>query len=396
MNFNSFYTRIGAGLVAFTASINTIADPGVTDAQILLGQSCALKGPASGLGEGMKDGLNVYFDAINAEGGINGRKIVLKSVNDGYEPAKAEKTTAMLIDKLQVFALIGEVGTPTSKVAVPIAEAAEVPFLAPFTGAEFLRNPYKPYVVNVRGSYYQEMETLAQLLVDGRGLKKIACFYQNDGYGQAGLSGIKIALEKRGLELAAEGTYERNTTAIAQGVSAIESSQPDAVIMVGAYKPCAAFIKAAKGNANFANTTYCNISFVGTKNLLSELGDAAGEDCVVSQVVPYPWDTSVPLVAEYQAKMKAAGKEDGIGFISLEGYMAAKLFHMAAAGIEGEPTRQALLDQLKAQGTFDLGGINLVFGENDHQGMDTVFLTQFKGGKVVPMEASTGVAAVQP
>ncbi len=360
------------------------AEDGVTDDHILLGQSCALKGPAKALGQGMKTGLNVYFDKVNAEGGINGRTISLKTINDGYEPEKCTQATSMLIEKANVFLMIGGVGTPTAKVAVPIIEEHEVPFIAPFTGAEFLRNPYKKWVVNFRGSYYQEMERLAELLCDDRGFKNIACFYQNDGYGKAGLTGIENALERRGLSLCATGTYERNTVAVASGLSSIASSKPDAVIMVGAYKACASFIKSAKNNAGTSDAVFCNISFVGTKALGKELGSAA-EGCVVSQVVPYPWDTSIPLVAEYTNTMTSAGKSDDIGFVSFEGYIAGKLFCETLSNIKGEPTRENFISTVNSKGTYDLGGVTLSFSSNDHQGMDDVFLTVFSNGKAIPL-----------
>ncbi len=160
---------------------NTFAEDGITSNEILLGQSCALTGPANALGNGMRAGLNAYFSKVNAQGGINGRKVRLTSKDDGYEPDRAINNTRGLINEEKVFLLIGEVGTPTSKAVVPIAEQAKVPFFGPFTGAEFLRNPFKKYVINIRGSYYQEMERLAEYLVDKKGLKKSACFYQNDG-----------------------------------------------------------------------------------------------------------------------------------------------------------------------------------------------------------------------
>lgn len=362
---------------------NALAQEGVTDNEILLGQSCALTGPAQALGNGMRAGMTAYFKKINAEGGINGRKIRLISKDDGYEPNRAIANTQTLIEKDRVFLLIGEVGTPTSKAVVPIAEKAKVPFFGPFTGAEFLRNPFKKYVINVRGSYYQEMERLAQYLVDKKGLKKIACFYQNDGYGQAGLSGIKIALKKRSMQLAGTGTYERNTVAVKSGLLSIKRSNPEAVIMVGAYKPCAEFIKLAK-KVGMNKTVYCNISFVGTEALRKELG-AAGEGCIISQVVKFPWDQSIQLVKDFHADMKKFQPDERPGFVSLEGYMVAKLFSMAAKSVKGNLTRESFIKTVDGVGRFDLGGVRLQFSSNDHQGMDEVFLTVIKGGKIDPL-----------
>ena len=362
---------------------NAFAEDGVTTGEIVLGQSCALTGPAQALGRGMKAGINACFAKVNAEGGINGRKIRLISKDDGYEPDRAISNTRELIEKDKVFLLIGEVGTPTSQAVVPIAERANVPFFGPFTGAEFLRNPYKKYVINVRASYYQEMERIAQYMVDKKGLKRIACFYQNDGYGQAGLSGIKIALEKRSMELVATSNYERNTVAIKSGLLRIKRGNPDAVVMVGAYKPCAEFIKLAK-KVGMKDTLYCNISFVGTEALMKELGDA-GEGCIISQVVKFPWDRSVPLVKEYQTAMKKYQPDTKVCFVALEGYMAGKFFSMVAKNIKVGLTRESFIKAIDSIRIFNLGGVELQYGPNDHQGMDEVFLTVIKGGKIKPL-----------
>ena len=382
------HTLVAASLIAgglFVASAAESANsPGVTDSTITIGQSCALKGPAAGLGKAMNLGLQTWFDQVNDAGGVAGRQIELKAVNDGYEPEKTEVVTKMLIDKVEAFLLIGEVGTPTSKVAVPIAEEAGVPFIAPFTGAEFLRNPHKPWVVNVRASYYQEMEAHAAYLVDELGYERISCFYQNDGYGQAGLSGIELALERRGMTLASTGTYERNTVAVASGLADVRQGDPQAVVMVGAYQPCAAFIRTAK-DAGMTDVYFGNLSFVGTLNLMEELGDAA-EGCVTTQVVPFPWDTEVPLVKEFHASMKAAKQEEAIGFGTLEGFMGGKLFTMTLDQMEGPITRQGFIDTVQEIGTYDLGGVTLTYGEEDHQGMDEVYMTVFRGGEVQPLK----------
>ncbi len=370
-------------MVCLLMNLHLWSENGVSDKEIVLGQSCALGGPAQALGQGMRAGLLAYFKMINEKGGIKGRQIRLISLDDGYEPARAILNTRNLINQEKVFLLVGEVGTPTSKAVVPIIEKMKVPFVGPFTGAEFLRNPYKHYVVNVRGSYYQEMERLAQYLVDKKGLKRIACFYQNDGYGQAGLNGIKLALKRRSMELIGTGTYERNTLAVRSGLLAIRRSKPDAVIMVGAYKPCATFIKLAK-KVGMKKTIFCNISFVGTEALRKELGPD-GEGCIISQVVVYPWNTSIPLVKEYHEAMKKYEPTESIGFVSLEGFMVAKFLCQALLKC---PTldRETLLQTINQTAKFDLGGMTLEYGEKDHQGMDQVFLTVIKNGKVVPLD----------
>ncbi len=360
------------------------AENGITENEILLGQSCALTGPAEALGIGMRGGLNACFSKINERGGINGRRIRLISMDDSYEPDKAIVNTRALIEKENVFLLIGAVGTPTSKAVVPIAENAKVPFFCPFTGAEFLRNPFKKYVINLRGSYFQETEKLAQYLIDKKKLKNIACFYQNDDYGLAGLEGIQNALAKRNMELAATGSYERNTVAVKSAILSIRKARPDAIVMVGAYKPCAEFIKLAR-KTGMEKTVFCNISFVGTESLLQELGDA-GEGCIISQVVILPGDETIPIVQEYINDMKQYQPEAKIGFVSLEGYMAGKLFCAVSESVEGDLTREKFLSAIEKKQKFDLGGFVLRFGPGDHQGMDEVFLTIIKDGKIVSIE----------
>lgn len=359
------------------------AENGVTATSVKLGQSCALSGPAQALGEGMKTGLNCYFSKVNDAGGINGRKISLVSKDDGYEPDRAKANTKELVETEKVFALIGEVGTPTSQAVVPYTIANNVPFIAPFTGAEFLRNPFKKNVINLRGSYYQEMEALVEHLTTKMGKKRIACFFQFDGYGKAGLNGLTIALSKRGMKIVSKGAYQRNTVDVEKGLETILAGNPDVIVMVGAYKPCAAFIK--KAEAKKSGITYCNISFVGTSALIKELA-GAGEGSLISQVVAFPWDKSTALVREYTADMEKYASADKIDFGTLEGYMAGKLFCEILKNVSGELTRNSFIAALEQKGTFDLGGVVLKFGPKDHQGMETIFITQIKDKKITQVK----------
>ena len=351
------------------------AEPGVFSDRILFGQSAAFDGPARALGIGMREGILAAFQEVNAVGGIRGRRLELVSRDDGYEPDRAISNTKKLIDQDRVFALIGEVGTPTSKAAQPIATAAGVPFIGPFTGAEFLRNPYKRTVVNVRASYFQETEAMVRHLTKDLGITRIAILYQDDSYGRAGLAGVERALTRRGMALVAEGTYMRNTTAVKRAVLSIRKSSPEAVIMIGAYKPCAEFIKVAKSIGVTAR--FLNVSFVGSKALANELG-AAGEGVVVTQVVPFPESIDIPIVARYQKALKAYNPVAEAGFVSLEGYMVGRLVIQSLEGMDDPVTREALLSRIADNATFDLGGVTLSYGPGDNQGMDQVFLTMIQ------------------
>lgn len=348
-----------------------LAENGVFPDKIVFGQVAALEGPAQALGQGMREGMLAAFGEVNRAGGINGRKLELNSLDDGYEPEKTIGATKTLINEEKVFALVGAVGTPTSKAGQPIATDAKVPFIGAFTGAEFLRAPYNRYVVNVRGSYYQETEAWIEHLTKDLGIAKIAILYQDDAFGLAGLEGVKIALAKRNMSLVASGTFKRNTTAIKSALLDIMKGEPQAVVTVGPYKPIAEFVKVARQQK--FNPVFVAISFVGSNALARELGNS-GAGVVVSQVVPFPWDASIPVVASYQAAMQASNAASKPEFVSLEGYLVGRLVAETLRRMPEEPTREAFLDVI-AKGGFNLGGVKLNYAANKNQGMDEVFFT---------------------
>ncbi|HEY6353493.1 MAG TPA: ABC transporter substrate-binding protein, partial [Burkholderiaceae bacterium] len=276
--------RHAIGGLAAAASSLALPALAQVDRRIVLGQSAAFSGAAAQLGIQMNRGARLYFDAINAAGGINGAQIELRTLDDQYEPDKCKANTEALI-KDDVFALFGYVGTPTSVAALPLVKESKIPFFGPFTGAEALRDPLIRNVFHVRASYYDETALIVKQLTL-LGLKKIAVFRQNDSYGQAGLDGVLRALKAQNLAPVAVGLVERNTVAVAAAVNAIVPTQPDAVVQISAYKSCAAFIREAR-KAGYGGTFY-NVSFVGTQALADELGKQA-MGIVVSQVMPFPF-----------------------------------------------------------------------------------------------------------
>jgi branched-chain amino acid transport system substrate-binding protein len=352
-------------------NVSVRADDGVSSDKIIFGQVAALSGPAQALGQGMREGILAAFEEANRAGGIAGRKLELKSVDYGYEPEKTIESTKKLINDDKVFALVGPVGTPTSKAGQPIATEAKVPFIGPFTGAEFLRNPYNRYVVNIRSSYFQETEAWIEHLTKDLGITKIAILYQDDAFGLAGLEGVKMAMAKRNMALVASGTFKRNTTAVKSALLDIMKGQPEAIVTVGPYKPIAEFIKLARQLK--LDPVFVAISFVGSDSLAAELGDQGG-GVIVSQVVPFPSDKSLPVVASYQAAIAAVNPNAKLGFVSLEGYLVGRLMVEALKRIPGEPSREALLDAI-AKAPFDLGGVKLSFGPEKNQGSDQVYFT---------------------
>lgn len=380
---------------AFAATSRTLpahaAESGVAADRILFGQAAPLEGPAASLGRGMRDGIAAAFAEANRAGGVKGRRLDLLSRDDGYEPTRSVEATRGLIEQDRVFALIGPVGTPTSQAAQPVAAEAGVPFVAPFTGAGFLRDPGLTNVVNLRASYFQETEVMVERLTKDLGASRVAVFYQDDAFGRAGLEGTRRALERRGMQTAAEGTYERNTTAVRGAVLAIQRGRPDAVVMVGAYKPCAEFIKVARQVR--LNPAFVNISFVGSDALARELGPA-GEGVLVTQVVPFPRDPSAPLARRYQEALRAHDPAAEPGFVSLEGYLAGRLAAAALERLPGEPTRQGFLRAiLGGDAPFDLDGLRLTFGSGDNQGSDEVHFTVLRGDGAFQPVARLGATA---
>lgn len=357
------------GCMAFASA----AKEGITVDSVAFAQVAAMDGPASALGTGMRAGILAAFEEANRAGGINGRQVRLDSWDDGYEPDRSVAHLRNVISGDGHIGLIGPVGTPTTKATQPIASEAHLPFIGPFTGAGFLRDASHGNIFNVRATYAAETEAWIHHLVDVEGMKNIAILYQDDGFGRVGLKGVTAALEKRGMTLTAEGTYTRNTLAVKGALLKLRKAAPDAVVMVGAYKPIAEFIRLSR-KLKF-EPTFVNISFVGSKALATELGED-GQGVIISQVVPFPWDASIPVVSEYQAAMKANDAAAEPDFVSLEGYIVGRLALKALNEAGTDLTREAFLTALNGMKTVDFGGAVLAFGPGDNQGMEDVFLTR--------------------
>ena len=357
------------------------AEPGVSSSEVAMGMSNALSGPAAALGTGVKKGAMVYFDKINASGGVHGRRIKVISYDDQYEPKATVANTEKLIKEDKVFALFGYVGTPTSTAVMPLINKEKILFFGPFTGAEFLRNPVNKYIFNVRGSYFDEAEAQVDYLTKTKGIKKIGMFLQNDAYGLAVKGGIVKALKIRNMSIAGEGLYERNTENIDAGFAELRKANPEAVSMVGTYKAMAAFIKRAK--AEKFNPVLLNVSFVGTAALIKELG-AAGDGVIVTQVVPSPHDTSLKIIAQYYSDMKAAGYNE-FDYTDLEGYIDAAVLVEILKKVGKNLTRESFAKAAEGL-NINIGGLNFAYAPKNHQALNKVYMTRISGGKAVLMK----------
>ena len=366
-----------AALALMCVTTLAVAQNGVTEKEILIGQFAATTGPAAQLGQRMQIGMQAYFSSVNAQGGVNGRSIKLITRDDGYEPERAAAAVNALINEDKVFALAGSVGTPTGLAALPILTEAQVPLIGMFTGAQALREPFNRQVFHVRASYFDETERIVQHLTT-LGAKKIAVFYQNDAYGKAGLEGVIRALAKRQLKPVVTATVERNSVDVAQSLETILKSEPEAVVQISAYKSCAAFIKQARSKGYGGQ--FFNVSFVGSRALADELGDA-GQGVVISQVVPFPYAQSSTIVREYQQRMTEAGHKD-FDFSSLEGYLTARILVEGLRRAGKNLSREALINGLESIRDFNLGGFTVNYSAKDHQASNFTDLTIIgRGGK---------------
>ncbi|MFT5116894.1 MAG: branched-chain amino acid transport system substrate-binding protein [Kiritimatiellia bacterium] len=358
---------------------------------INIGMSTALSGPAKALGTGMKIGVESYFKSVNGAGGVGGKTLRLIVLDDGYEPNRAAPNMRKLIDAEKVVAVMGNVGTPTAIVTVPIANEKKVLLFGAFTGAGVLRkDPAERYVINYRASYAEETaDMITGLLSAGIKPEEIAFFTQNDGYGDAGYQGAISALKVAGfsnVQTLVHGRYTRNTLNIEDGLATILDSdiEPRAIIMVGAYGPCAKFIKLAK--EEFPDTHYLNVSFVGSNALALELGDS-GEGVIVTQVVPH-FNDNLALVDEYKKALAQFDNSAKPSFVSLEGYIVAKVFVEGLKGA-GNINRESIIDGLESLKNLDIGmGFSLSYSKKNHQASHKIWPTRIKSGEYVAFEWS--------
>lgn len=350
--------------------------------EIKLGSSSAQTGRLGFQGAAIKQGSLACLARVNKEGGVFGRKLVLVDYDDRYEPIEAVSNTERLIDRDKVFALINFLGTPTCRSVLPMLNEAHIVLLGPISGAGFLRQPMQPLVFNTRASYEEEAEMLIGHLVSDLGCKRIALFRQDDSYGDAGKMAVLDALRRRGLQLVGEGDYVRNSVRAPDALYHIAKTKPDAVILFGTYKPCADFIRGAK-QTGMKNTVFCNVSFVGTEPLIKYLAED-GDGVVVSQVVPSPFDDSLPLVHDYQTDMRAIGAAE-FSYMSLEAYVNCSVMVTALRQAGPNLSEDALIQSLENL-NIDFRTFAIRFTPDTRQGTHQVFLTKIDHGRAVPIE----------
>lgn len=363
---------------------------GVTESEVTFGSSLALQGHAGYLGQETLRGAMSYLQHVNDGGGVHGRTIRLLTRDDSYDPPKCLDNTQRFLIEDQVFGLFCYVGTPTTVKILSLVEETKVPLLGMFTGANALREPFTPYLINVRASYYQETDAVVEHMVKDLGLTRIAVFYQYDAFGFDGLTGTELALKRFGLEPVARSSYVRGSHDIREGLERIRESGAEAVVMIGTSDPCANFIRKSL-EADYSPIFYM-VSFVGAKELSRNLlqTDTSGVDIIMSQVVPPPIrrDGTVAESAEEFVRLLEKyypGEEPN--FVGFEGYINAKVLVEALRRAGRELSRESFLAAIASMTDFSLGGdVRLTFGPEDHQGMDKVYFTRLHDGRFLLLE----------
>jgi ABC-type branched-subunit amino acid transport system substrate-binding protein len=366
-NLRNILVGVATALLANTSSL---AEPGVTNDAITLGQSTALSGPLGDLGQEVLKGSKAYFDALNARGGINGRKIVLISKDDAYDPKKTVENVEAFIAGGETFALFGTFGTPNNEALIPVALKAGMPVLMPYTGAPSIRKPELVGVFNLRASYADEAEKLIQHLTT-IGFKKIGIAYQNNSFGKEVLTAATAALEQRQLKPVAAVSVENNASDAAAAATKLLAAQPDALVLGLAGKPTIEVIKnvnqSRKGLQMYA------LSVLATAGNLKALGND-GNGVAISQVVPFPSNTVMPLVRDYQQAMKAAGVNE-FSHLSLEGYLNARVVAEGIRRAGRNLSRESLITSLQSINRMDMGGMEIGFGKGASSASKFVELT---------------------
>ena len=346
------------------------------DGPLILGQSVPLTGPTAHLGRNYVQGAQLVFDQVNAAGGIGRRAIELRIQDDGYEADRCADNTRRFIRE-DVFALFGYVGTPTSLAAMPQALEARVPFVAPRTGAQAVREPLHQQVFVIRASYREELSLVVSKL-RARGVRRVALLRQGDSYGDAGLDGLTRALAAQGLGLLGQASIERNSLDVSAAVRALAPLRPEAIVLVCTYQAAAAFIRAAR-KAGFAGL-FAAVSFVGTQDMIDTLG-REGAGVMISQVMPSPYIDGHPLAIQFRAAARKAGGRVAITYSGIEGYLAASVLvaGLQAAQRMGRLSREGLVDGLESLGRREIAGFPIELGPARHAASDFVELSTLVG-----------------
>ena len=354
-----------------------------SDDTILIGSSFPKTSVLKEYGNALNSGAKTYFDYANDKNIIKNKKINFITLDDKYEPKLTLENTHTLLQNKELFALYGFVGTPTVKNILPIIYKEEIPLVATFSGAGFLRNNSNENIINFRSSYKNEIKEHIKYLNLKRGFQRFAVFYQNDEYGEDGYVSVVNVLKNYNLSLIAEGNYKRNTLSIRHAFNSIKDAKPEAIIMIGANKANSLFIKRAKQNKDFNNTIFCIISFGDASEMIKNLGED-NKNIIFSQVVPNYQDTSIPIIQEYHNISKKYNKDFEPNFVSLEAFLSAKILVTAIKNINGDITRKKFIQSIQKLPANTLEGISI--NPKNQDLLSHIYLFKYNKGKFLEVQ----------
>lgn len=358
---------------AASAAMFAISASGADD--IVIGQVAPLSGVLADTGKDMVLGAKVYFDYVNEQGGVHGKRIRHVVKDDGYKVDETVRLTREVINKDGALALIGFAGTGNvgELLKQKVLEEANIALVAPYTGGEVLRTPFNPYIFHIRAGYADEAEGIVDQLIM-LNMKRIGVMYQDDPFGKAGLAGVEAALKKRGLEIVGTGPYEKNTDNVTHAVQEIAKANPQAVVMISVNKSTAAFSKQIRAVSTVAQLV--NISVVNPKEISRLIGSESARGIGVAQVMPYPYSATVGIVKEYQQAMKKyapAGTE--LSYTSFEEFVGAKVLVEGLKRAGPGANREKVIRALETLNPFDTGGFTVRFSPNNRIGSRFVEIT---------------------
>jgi branched-chain amino acid transport system substrate-binding protein len=367
---------LSLALLCASALQSTVyAETGVSSGEIVIGMSAPLRGAMGPVGADMRDAISASFDRVNAGGGIYGRKLMLESFDDDAEPARTVANTKILLNDHQAFALIAYYGDASLAAAMPLINDAKIPLVGAVSGAAALRHPVNPYLFHVRAGYDDEIAAMVAQFMSLR-LTRIAVIYQNDALGKANANSFAAALKKYKLVPAAVASVEppasyTDSVNVTAAVQAFSAAQPQAVLLLVPYKPAAELVRQMKKIGLFPQ--YLALSTVGSDQLAQVLGEN-GRGIGISQVMPYPWDSTVPVVRDYQRLFGAGDRNAIYSYSSMEGYMTARVLIEALKKAGKDLTREKLIAALENL-DIDVGGYHVNYSQANHDGSRFVELT---------------------
>jgi branched-chain amino acid transport system substrate-binding protein len=358
------------------AAMPSFAAQGIANDSVTFVQAADISGSRSALTLELNAGTRAYFSQVNSQGGIHGRQLLLKTIDDGYAVKRTQEVTREQIGKDEVFAFVSSIGTANAEAVLPLINAAKVPLIAPLSGAVSLREPFSRYVFHVRSSYAQEVEKMVEHVLT-LGIDRVAVFYDDDAFGQDVRRGVEDALGRRKLKPVAAGKVERGSTDVTQAVKAIAAARPQVVICGSFGKSLVEFIKAMKQTT--VQPQFYALSFFTAGASIAQLGaDARGIG--VTQVMPKPGAANLPLVREFHAAMAKHAPQAKLSYISLEGYVTAKVLAEGLRRAGRNLSRDRFIEALEGFRNLDLGGVFLSYSPADHSGLKRVEITVIDGG----------------